>query len=239
MDFKNEVFAPCTSIFEAAVTISRRSSLNDALSSYLEALKLSPRLADATRGIAIVYERQASPLIDAGKYAEALRLLKQSLNIYPENYVFHFQLGRTYSLLKQEESALQAFNHALKLKPDFALAHYAKGLTLVGLDRFEAALDEASALKPLDEKLGNDLFDFVSKTVLNIKLAVLRQELEAQGTFSNPVQVSSGSMTEMIFFIPTSFASCDVSWRQSTATIAMNYSSAALAALLYRFRIES
>jgi len=182
MDFKNEVFAPCTSIFEAAVTISRRSSLNDALSSYLEALKLSPRLADATRGIAIVYERQASPLIDAGKYAEALRLLKQSLDIYPENYVFHFQLGRTYSLLKQEESALQAFNHALKLKPDFALAHYAKGLTLVGLDRFEAALDEASALKPLDEKLGNDLFDFVSKTVLNIKLAVLRQELEAQGS---------------------------------------------------------
>lgn len=113
-----------------------------------------------------------------------------------------------------------------------------KGLTLVGLDRLDSSLDEVSILKPLDRKLAEDLLDFVSKTILTNKLSILRQELQSQGTFSIPSQSGSVSMTEMIFLVPTRFAGCQVAWRQSSAIIAITYSSAAMTARYTDFELD-
>lgn len=218
--------------------LTQSGQFADAKGSYIEALNLSPNLSEAQRGISILYERQAGSLIDSGNYSEALRLLKQSLEMYKDNYLAHFQIGRTYSLMKQESKALEAFDAAVNVKPDFALAHYAKGLSLVGLDRIESALEEVSLLKPLDPKLAADLFDFLSKTVLDNKLSTLRQELQAKGTFSVPSQSGSVSMTEMVIFAPLRFGSCQVAWRQSSATIATNYSSSAMLARYTDFELN-
>ena len=140
--------------------------------------------------------------------------------------------------MKQEQSALEAFDNAIKLKPDFALAHYAKGLTLIGLDELDSALQEVSILKPLDSKMATELLEFLSKTILISKVSILRQELQSQGTFSIPSQSNSVSMTEMIFFVPSRFAGCQIAWRQSSAIIATNYSSSAMTARYTDFGVD-
>ena len=174
-----------------------RGQLDDALESYNEALMLSPGMVEAKIGQSAVYGQQGTALVNSGKYSEALRILKQSTEIYPDNYLSHFQLGRAYSLLKQERSALNEFNIATTLKPDFALAYYAKGLTLIRLEEVDLALYEVTILRRLDPQLADELFEILNKTMLSSKLATLRQELESQGTFSTPSQSGSVSMTQM------------------------------------------
>ena len=53
--------------------------------------------------------------------------------------------------LKRFDEALQSYDRAIQLKPDFAEAYYNRGLALVELKRFEEALqsyDRAIQLKP-------------------------------------------------------------------------------------------
>lgn len=87
-----------------------------------------------------------------GKIDEAIVLFKKALELEPNEPTFYFNLGRAY----EEKSdgwllAKQAYEHALKLKPEYVQALNQVGLACKHLDDFkgsEAAFKRALSLKP-------------------------------------------------------------------------------------------
>ncbi len=86
-----------------------------------------------------------------GRYAEAVDLIGQAIEIDPSIASFHANLGTSLKALGQFDLAVECFDKAIALKPDYAQAHYNRGNTLRELKKLDAAVncyDKAIALKP-------------------------------------------------------------------------------------------
>jgi tetratricopeptide (TPR) repeat protein len=66
-----------------------------------------------------------------------------------------------YSKLRRYREAIEAYKEAIRIKPDFAEAHYNLGLTYLILGDKGSALDEYRILKDLDKDLANKLFTLI------------------------------------------------------------------------------
>lgn len=108
--------------------------------------------------------------LDLGKYAEAIRAYDKTLEILAgdwkkfnpnlsEQYLPypHYSKGLAHVGLGQKQQAVAAFEQAIKLKPDFAEAHFNLGLTLWQLGRADEARARQKRLKTLDAALGDKL----------------------------------------------------------------------------------
>jgi TolB-like protein/class 3 adenylate cyclase len=89
----------------------------------------------------------------------------------------HHALGRAYFLTGDGESSLAELERAIELNPNYALAHFGLGMTLVGFtERFEDALEEfriASRLSP------HDPVAWAFDSMCAICLVMLEQDAEA------------------------------------------------------------
>jgi tetratricopeptide (TPR) repeat protein len=74
--------------------------------------------------------------------------------VYPKVTSFHLLLGTIHYDLKQYEEARSALQQALRLKPDFALAHFYLGRTYLRLGRKPEAMQVYRTLLPLDKTKG-------------------------------------------------------------------------------------
>ena len=70
---------------------------------------------------------QAVAAAEAGRYPEAIELLKRAIELQPELAVAHYNLGRVYQALNQFANAADAFKEVLLLNPGFTDAHYHLG----------------------------------------------------------------------------------------------------------------
>jgi Flp pilus assembly protein TadD len=59
-------------------------------------------------------------------YEEAIKALRDTVNMEPNNPLYQFHLGRAYAQMGDDAKARAALNHALKLAPDFPDAAEAK-----------------------------------------------------------------------------------------------------------------
>jgi tetratricopeptide (TPR) repeat protein len=82
----------------------------------------------------------ARALIQLGRVADAAVILDQAGQTHGQIAEIHFQCGVIYFLQDHHNDALQAFQRAIEIKPDYALAHYNLGHTLEYLGNSEAAL---------------------------------------------------------------------------------------------------
>jgi len=64
---------------------------------------------------------------DLGQIDDAVFYLKKAIEADDKNYKAHYNLGNIYFDEKQYNSALKQYNKVLKIKKDFAYAHYNKG----------------------------------------------------------------------------------------------------------------
>ncbi|MBU0701915.1 tetratricopeptide repeat protein [bacterium] len=62
-----------------------------------------------------------------------------------------------------DKEAIEAYKQAIRIKPDFALAHCNLGLTYLHLGDSGSALDEYKILKNIDTDLANKLFNLIHK----------------------------------------------------------------------------
>ncbi|MBC7882031.1 MAG: tetratricopeptide repeat protein [Anaerolineae bacterium] len=69
-------------------------------------------------------------LYEAGRFSEAVPLLRRVLKDEPNQFVALFALGISLRRLKQLDEGATALNRAIALKPDFFEAHYNLGLLL-------------------------------------------------------------------------------------------------------------
>ena len=89
--------------------------------------------------------------IEAGRTAEAIRLLAGAVRLVPRQPAYHANLGEAYRRERKFEAALAAFDNASALKPDLPEVHLNRGLALAELDRLSEALsafERCVALKP-------------------------------------------------------------------------------------------
>jgi tetratricopeptide (TPR) repeat protein len=90
---------------------------------YLKILYQYPELEyvkkiEANKQKADEYYYQALSLLKQNKTNEAMALMKKSVEIYPENYIYYFKIGQVYADNKNFELAEHNFYEALSYKED-------------------------------------------------------------------------------------------------------------------------
>jgi len=98
---------------------------------------------------------EASAHLDAGRYAEAIAILKGLAEKEPEEVVYQFNLALAYSLAGQDEAAISGYRQTLKLKEDLYEARLNLGQALLKTGKPEEAsewLEKAASQKPADSK---------------------------------------------------------------------------------------
>ena len=94
---------------------------------------------------------------------EALRSFEKSVESDPQNHVAWLLVGYCQFKLDRPTKAIAAFKQAIRIKPDFAQAHYHIGLTYSMVSDRNSALREYKLLKDLDNGLASKLFGVIHK----------------------------------------------------------------------------
>lgn len=100
---------------------------------------------------AILLQANAAALIALQRHAAAIEPLQKLVAGFPDQFQAHFMLGLALAKQRQYDTALAAYDHALRLNPSFAEAHLNKGTIHFANRRFAAALDaydQALVLRP-------------------------------------------------------------------------------------------
>ena len=88
---------------------------------------------------------------EQGKYAEAIKLLREATQLQPDNPPVWFLLGVCYSSVGLHDEQIAAMREAVRLKPDFGPSWFwlGQGLHMVGdLDAAADALKQAVTIQP-------------------------------------------------------------------------------------------
>ena len=72
-------------------------------------------------------------------------------------------LGIAYGNLGRYQDAIEAYKQAIRIKPDYAEAHYNLGIAYLVTGDKDSALEEYKILKTLDAEKANELFKLISK----------------------------------------------------------------------------
>jgi predicted Zn-dependent protease len=101
---------------------------------YQKAIKqvIADKKAYATHGKALVEAKKKT-------WANALKLTKQAIKQQPKEARFHITKGRLLNEMKKSEEALNAFNRATILEPEYFASFFYRGLTQQSLKNTKAA----------------------------------------------------------------------------------------------------
>ncbi len=114
----------------------------EAESTYLEVLKLAPNNKDAKNAIFAIKNKtnivpipqselqSAVSLVTNGKIQEALQIVEPLIDKYPNESILFNIRGVCNKANNQFNDAIDDFNHAVSIKPDYAEAYYNLGVTL-------------------------------------------------------------------------------------------------------------
>ena len=89
-------------------------------------------------------KEQINPILEKynnGQFQEAIDAIKLLNQAYPNIPLLFNLLGACYQSLSQFDAALQMFETATKIKPDYAEAYFNQGVILKGLGRLEEAVE--------------------------------------------------------------------------------------------------
>ncbi len=97
------------------------------------------------------YYEQGLALTKARKYAEAVEVYRQAVNLDPKMGEAHHEMGYAYTQLRQWDAAVASLKEAIVLRPDFGDSHRLLGDALSGLGKWEKSIDsynQAITLQP-------------------------------------------------------------------------------------------
>jgi tetratricopeptide (TPR) repeat protein len=110
-----------------------QARLEDAASSYMQALRMQPGNAEALTGLGLLRAAQ-------GNRPEAEAMLSRACALSPEAAELQTQLGGLLLAWHRPHEALERFNAALQLAPNAAEPHYNQAQALVALGRLNEAV---------------------------------------------------------------------------------------------------
>lgn len=86
---------------------------------YLDALAIEPKFIKALRGLGLTY-------IATGRDSEAVATFERAVKNYPQIVQLYCDLAEAYTLARDYEKALNAYNRVIELAPDSALVRKAR-----------------------------------------------------------------------------------------------------------------
>ncbi len=84
------------------------------------------------------------------EYEKARNIFKKTIEIDPNNYRAHYNLGIAYFNLGEMKKAKNAYKMAIKIKPDYKHCHYNIGLIYEAKGDFEQALHQYEKALKID-----------------------------------------------------------------------------------------
>jgi tetratricopeptide (TPR) repeat protein len=129
----------------------QRSELTAALGQEAEAQRLRERAAALPLRTARDYYWSAGDHIRAGRFREALPLLRRATELEPKNYWAHFVLGTCYDRLGNDVRAEACYSTCVSIRPDLHWPYFNRGLAHLrqrNHDQAFADFDKVVELKP-------------------------------------------------------------------------------------------
>jgi Tfp pilus assembly protein PilF len=111
------------------------------------------------RRAALYCLHSARRYMKARAWQKAVSSLKEAATIQPEFFEAHCLMGEVYMELDLLEQAVEAFERAIRLRPDDTATHLKLGLAYVAQHDWNAALGQFQILRTLNEVVANELFD--------------------------------------------------------------------------------
>lgn len=163
----NEALAVGSNLLETGETDKAIEVLN-------QAVKLNPDLAEAYFKLGIAYaltekrdeaavETVVTPTPEGGRkkprelktnseiaFEKAVDAYKKMLDTNPENAVAHFNLGRSYNKLNEDQDAAKSLREAVKLNPEDTEYQTELGAILVKLAQYREAIEPLKKALELD-----------------------------------------------------------------------------------------
>lgn len=85
------------------------------------------------------FKKEGNAAFSAGKYAEAVMLFSQAIEVDGGNHVLYSNRSAAYASLKEYERALEDASKTIEIKPDWAKGYSRKGAALHGVKNYEEA----------------------------------------------------------------------------------------------------
>ena len=102
------------------------------------------------------YER-GRQAVSEGQWETAVGLFREAVEANPKDHAAYNMLGYALRKANKPKEALEAYNRALSLKPDYAPALEYRGEAHLMLKNREAAMEDYQALVKLGSPLAQDL----------------------------------------------------------------------------------
>jgi serine/threonine protein kinase/lipoprotein NlpI len=107
----------------------------------LDAEELAALPPDAREAVAF---KRAGDLFENGEYQGAAEVLREAIQQFPEEGLFHQVLGHCQYKLRSHLRAVESYSTAVQLNPRLANAYANRGRIYVGLGRYEEAVEDAT-----------------------------------------------------------------------------------------------
>ena len=119
---------------QKAMELHRQGQLDQAAKLYHQILEIDSGHLDALHLGGVVAHQ-------LGNYKEAVRLIKEALKINSKVVNFHISLASSLKDLNQLVGAVDSYDKAIALKPDFAEAYFYRGCLLQDMGQLKSAAD--------------------------------------------------------------------------------------------------
>lgn len=139
-------------LYNQGVALQNQGQWEAAIEKYREAFAMMPNHEGTVHNLSAL-------LIDTGRSAEAVGLLKRLVELNPDLGEARYNLGNALQDLGRFEEAIKNYEEAARLRPAFADIHVSWGITLQKLKRCEEAIghyQRALELKPDDPNAHNN-----------------------------------------------------------------------------------
>jgi Flp pilus assembly protein TadD len=94
-------------------------------------------------------------------YSAALAFFQKAMAKNPQDANVWFLVGYCYGNLGRYQDEIESYKQAIRIKPDFAKAHYNLGIAYLLKGDKGSALEEYKILKTLDAEKANELFNLI------------------------------------------------------------------------------
>lgn len=127
-----------------ALEFHQKGDFTQAEPIYIEILEQRPDHPDALHLLGLLAARSSD-------HQRAIELIGRAIKSYANNAYFHSNLGNSLLAVRQFARALNSYEQALAIRPDFAEASYNRGVVLQEMGRIDEAIasyDRAITLRP-------------------------------------------------------------------------------------------
>ena len=112
----------------------------------INAFRRSAALSPFSDNAAKAYDYMGKAYLNLEKTADAIKVYKEAIRIYPTRDEFQLALGDIYLKEGQTEDALKAFEAAVRLNPDSADSRYSLGQSYLSAGQLDAAREQFAAV---------------------------------------------------------------------------------------------